>query len=333
MNTYKIFLASSAELKDDRDQFELEVSRKSNDWAAKGVILKVVRWEDFLDALAATRLQDKYNEEISHCAIFVMLFWTKVGPYTEEEFDRAVSTFKATSKPFVYTYFKDAPVRTGSDDEGLLSLLLFKKKLKALGHFHTTYKNVEGLQLHFLKQLDKMVANGFIQFPAQDAAGGGRGNVTQHAQLAGDGASAQGAGAMAVGKGGVAVRGNNSGNINTGTQTTVGNVAGDFVGHDKVTQGISPRDLEPLFAPLLATVAHQAPPGQQASAMQKVEQLKSEVAKGQQADDGKIGTIVEGLVALVPGAVSAVVSMFATPLLGGIVGPVTKFVLDKFKTD
>ena len=88
MNTYKIFLASSAELKDDRDQFELEVSRKSNDWAAKGMILKVVRWEDFLDALAATRLQDKYNEEISQCAIFVMLFWTKVGQYTEEAVER-----------------------------------------------------------------------------------------------------------------------------------------------------------------------------------------------------------------------------------------------------
>lgn len=227
MNTYKIFLASSAELKADRDQFELEVGRRSNDWAARGVLLKVVRWEnDFLDALAATRLQDEYNKEISHCDVFVMLFWTKVGPYTEEEFDRAVGAFKATRKPFVYTYFKDAPVGTGSDDEGLLSLLLFKKKLKALGHFHSTYKSVEGLQLHFLKQLDKMVANGFIQFPAQEEAGGGPGQVNQHAHLADDGAIAQGARAMAAGRGGVVVGGNNSGNINTGTQTTVGNVGG-----------------------------------------------------------------------------------------------------------
>ena len=333
MNTYKIFLASSAELKEDRDQFELEVSRKSNDWAAKGVMLMVVRWEDFLDALAATRLQDKYNEEISHCAIFVMLFWTKVGPYTEEEFDRAVSTFKATSKPFAYTYFKDTPVSSAGDDESMLSLLLFKKKLKALGHFHTTYKNVEGLQLHFLKQLDKMVANGFIEFPAQDAASGGQGSVTHQAHLVGDGAIAQGAGAMAVGQGGVAVRGNNSGNINTGTQTTVGNVAGDFVGHDKTTQGLGPRDLELLFASLLAAVVHQAPPGEQARAVQQVEQLKAEVAKGKQADDSKMGGILEGLAKMVPGAVSAVVSAFATPLLGGIAGPVTKYVLDKFKTD
>jgi hypothetical protein len=41
--------------------------------------------------------------------------------------------------------------------------------------------------------------------------------------------------------------------------------------------------------------------------------------------------IVDGLVALVPGAVGSVVSMFATPILGGIAGPVTKYVLNKIQ--
>jgi len=40
---------------------------------------------------------------------------------------------------------------------------------------------------------------------------------------------------------------------------------------------------------------------------------------------------VDGLVAMVPGTVGAVVSMFATPILSGIAGPVTKFVLGKLK--
>ncbi len=48
-----------------------------------------------------------------------------------------------------------------------------------------------------------------------------------------------------------------------------------------------------------------------------------------QADDGKLGKIIDGLVSLVPGADSAVVSMFATPILSGIAGPVTQFVLYK----
>jgi hypothetical protein len=34
---------------------------------------------------------------------------------------------------------------------------------------------------------------------------------------------------------------------------------------------------------------------------------------------------------LMPNAVSAVVSAFATPLLGGLAGPATKYVLDKIQ--
>jgi hypothetical protein len=34
---------------------------------------------------------------------------------------------------------------------------------------------------------------------------------------------------------------------------------------------------------------------------------------------------------MVPGAIGAVVNMFATPMLRGIAGPVTKSVLDKLK--
>jgi hypothetical protein len=45
-----------------------------------------------------------------------------------------------------------------------------------------------------------------------------------------------------------------------------------------------------------------------------------------------IAKLVDGLVGLVPGATSAVVSAFTTPLLAGIAGPVTGFVLDKLRS-
>ena len=82
MITKKVFLASSAELKEDREQFEIFINRKNKDWNAKGVFLDLVVWEDFLDAMSQTRLQDEYNKAIRECELFVMLFWTKVGPYT-----------------------------------------------------------------------------------------------------------------------------------------------------------------------------------------------------------------------------------------------------------
>lgn len=346
MNIKKIFLASSAELKVDREKFELQINRINKGWVANGVFLELVVWEDFLDALSQTRLQDEYNKSISQCDVFVMLFWTKVGNYTEEEFERAFRQFKATNKPFIFTYFKDAPVSTGSvDEDGLMSLLQFKKKLASLGHFYTPYKSIEGLQLHFGDQLDKLVANGFITFPVQDAAGTRAGGVIHQAHLTDDGAIAQGEGSIAVGRGGVAVRGNNTGNINTGTQTTTdtgggafvaGNVdthGGSFTGRNHIAHGLSARDLEPLFAQLLAVVAAQAPPSAHAAATNQVQQLKAEASKGKKADDSKVAKLVDGLVGLVPGAVSTVVSMFATPILGGIAGPVTKFVLGKLKAE
>ncbi|MFA7242249.1 MAG: SUMF1/EgtB/PvdO family nonheme iron enzyme [Sulfuricellaceae bacterium] len=164
MQTKKIFLASSSELKADRDEFEIFINRKNKDWVGKGIFLELVIWEDFLDAVSRTRLQDEYNQAIRACDLFVMLFQTKVGQYTEEEFETAFGQFKATGKPFIFTYFKDATISTGdADDDALMSLLTFKKKLKALGHFHTPYRNVDALKLHFTGQLDKLAANGHIQ--------------------------------------------------------------------------------------------------------------------------------------------------------------------------
>ncbi len=80
----KLFLASSSELKEDRDQFEIFINRKNKDWIDRGIFLELILWEDFLDAVSQTRLQDEYNKAIQECDIFVMLFATKVGNYTEE---------------------------------------------------------------------------------------------------------------------------------------------------------------------------------------------------------------------------------------------------------
>ena len=160
------------------------------------------------------------------------------------------------------------------------------------------------------------------------------------ANVAGSGAAAQGDGAVAVGERGVHVGGDNSGPINTGSQVNTaggayvgGNVSADrdFVGRDRITTGIEPSDLEPIFAPLRAAVAQHAPPHKQTEAVQQVQALKAEAAHGDQADDGAMARIIEGLADLVPEAVKAIVSAFASPILSGVAGPVTRWVLDKLK--
>lgn len=158
MKTIEIFLASSAELVEDRRAFEIFLNRRNKTLVKEGIFLELVIWEDFLDALSKTRLQDEYNKALKNSDIFIMLFYTKVGKYTEEEFDAAYEEFKAKDKPLIFTYFKNEPKGLEPED----SLKLFKERLSHLGHFFTSYKNIEGLQLHFMEQLEKLERNGFL---------------------------------------------------------------------------------------------------------------------------------------------------------------------------
>jgi|GEM_PF-2114585 len=108
---------------------------------------------------------------------------------------------------------------------------------------------------------------------------------------------------------------------------------GAAIGHKATAnyrEGVSGDELARLFAPLIAA-AREAPPERRAEAVEKVETLKEEVAKGEEADDSRMATLVDGLVGLAPGAASAVVSIFATPVVAGLAGPVTRFVLDKLR--
>lgn len=156
MQTRKIFLASSEELKEDRVAFELMIGQLNQDWVPRDTFFQLVVWENFIDAMSKDGLQQEYNKAITSCDIFVMLFFTKVGRYTAEEFQAAFGAFSATKKPLIYTYFKDAVVLTGDIDESIVSLLEFKKKLAGLNHYYTRYRSAEELKWLFSRQLDKL---------------------------------------------------------------------------------------------------------------------------------------------------------------------------------
>lgn len=165
MQTIKIFLASSSELKEDREKFEIAIYRKCKAWLPEHkIFLHLDIWEDYIDAMSRTRLQDEYNKAVTGCDIFVLLAFTKVGKFTEEEFTKAFGQFQNTNKPFIFTYFKDAQISMNNLGDEVISLLQFKKKLGDLGHFYTTYKSIEDLQLQFVeKQLEKLRRAGFMK--------------------------------------------------------------------------------------------------------------------------------------------------------------------------
>ena len=128
-----IFLASSEELKEDRKEFENFINRENKEYIKKGIFFRLEVWEDFIDRISETRLQDEYNKVVINSDIFISLFWTKAGKYTKEEFSEAYHHFKKTGKPSIYTYFKTAPVNPMAHNTE--SIHKFRAELQELGHF------------------------------------------------------------------------------------------------------------------------------------------------------------------------------------------------------
>ncbi len=151
MATYKIFLASSAELDLDKEQVELYIGRKNKNYRKKRIFLELSTWKDFISSMTEEHSQEKYNRYIRHCDIAIFLFHTKLGRFTKEEFDVAHETFikRKERKPLVYTFFRHA-------DDDSPEIDGFKSYIDNLGHFYDTYTSNEDLFVKIGNQLEKL---------------------------------------------------------------------------------------------------------------------------------------------------------------------------------
>jgi len=156
MKKINIFLASSNELKSERDQFEIEIYRKNKAWLSKDVFLQLDVWEDMSSRMSSTGSQSEYNKFVEKADIFVFLAYSKVGMYTAEEFEHAFGQFQETCKPFIFTYFKTPPAN--AED----SLAEFKAKLKELKHYGANFKNSDDLWNQFNKELEHLELEEFV---------------------------------------------------------------------------------------------------------------------------------------------------------------------------
>ncbi len=163
VKTVKLFLASSDELSEDRNEFELFVRTENDRLRKQGVYIEVVRWENFYSGLSKTRKQDDYNDAIKECDLLVSLFKTKAGTFTEEEFDKARESFLAHGKPRIWTYFREKNIRIDeAESPAVKSLIRFKKKLSDLEHFYSDYTTLDELKLDFRNQLDILAQQGHL---------------------------------------------------------------------------------------------------------------------------------------------------------------------------
>ena len=167
MKKITLFLASSAELKPEREQFELEIYRKCKAWFDRGIFLHLDIWEDLSARMAADGSQNEYNIKVKTADLFILLVYSKVGMYTGEEFEKAFGRFKATQKPFIFTYFK-TPDGIVTDP----SLEAFHQKLKDLKHFFSPFKDANDLWNQFNKELERLETDKFAEFNSQSERAG-----------------------------------------------------------------------------------------------------------------------------------------------------------------
>jgi hypothetical protein len=79
LKKYKVFLASSGELAQERKEIAVMISRQNNKWTEQDIYLELVVWEDLLHSFHGERIQDYFNEEMLKCDIVIALFYRKVG--------------------------------------------------------------------------------------------------------------------------------------------------------------------------------------------------------------------------------------------------------------
>jgi hypothetical protein len=171
MKKIKIFLASSNELKPEREQFEIEIYRKCKAWFDKEVFLHLDIWEDLSARMSLEGSQSEYNKFVQQADLFVFLAYSKVGMYTEEEFENAFGHFQSQQKPFIFTYFKKPP------DASQDSLAEFKQKLSELKHFYANFNDFNDLWNQFNKELDRLETDGFTENKKPEQKSG----ITQNA--------------------------------------------------------------------------------------------------------------------------------------------------------
>jgi hypothetical protein len=118
---------------------------------------------------------------------------------------------------------------------------------------------------------------------------------------------------------------NTSGGVNiSGGQVTATNIAGrDIHIHTQISQS----DLSQVFRPVAEVIERSAQNGP--VAMEKLELLKLEARKGKEGDHSRMTQLIDAILGLVPEAFKSLAAAFAAPVLSGVAGPVTQFLLAK----
>ena len=148
-SVYKVFLASSNELADDRKHFDDYIHKINHVLNGLGYHIEVVQWE-FLDPAMPDdgRSQDEYNRQLKDCDECIVLFWHKLGKYTKEELDTAYKEKYSDGRLSRLTvYFKDSAPGSITPE-----LQLFWDQFPQIYNerYPSSYRSIESVESDFL---------------------------------------------------------------------------------------------------------------------------------------------------------------------------------------
>ena len=155
MKNITVFLASSDELKNDRNSFHSLVASLDEIFEPRGYRIRCRRWEDFSAFCTGSRTQDDYNRIVRTSDICICMFHRKAGEYTIEEFNQALDEYvKSQSHPKTFVYIR-ALIEGEMEDEALKR---FKEDLfDRVGHYWCNYATDDAMKLHFVMQLERII--------------------------------------------------------------------------------------------------------------------------------------------------------------------------------
>ena len=151
MAIIRIFIASSAEVKDERDR-ALHIIEHLNQ-SHKHLELKVVEWEYVTipgSQPGYGNIQEAINPRLEESQIAAFIFYSKIGKYTRQEFEYAIS---ADKKLFVLFRTEFSP-KTKEHIKAFEELIDFKESLNDR-ILHIDYCNLEAFEKYLYKSLNQ----------------------------------------------------------------------------------------------------------------------------------------------------------------------------------
>ena len=132
----KVFLASSKETFDERVLFGDFVSGLNNMFSSVNIQFLLHKWEYFSSDIAPKDKQEEYNDTVRESEISIVLFWRRIGWFTQRELNAALEAQKANPKTKrVFVYLKAIDEQTEISPEDLRKLNDFKD------HFYDRCQN------------------------------------------------------------------------------------------------------------------------------------------------------------------------------------------------